>query len=95
MVSAALLPVPGAKTEPQTQAFTHVNSAHAIASPSKNAALALAVDVELAKRTAGIVFESSRPSKTMATAAPLPILWKIIDRGAANPGEESVEDTTV
>jgi hypothetical protein len=95
IVSAPVLPVPGAKIEPQTQAFTQVNSAQAIASPSKNAATALAVDVELAKRTAGIVFESPRPSKTMATAAPLPIFWKIVDRGAADPGEESVEDTTV
>ena len=88
-------PVPEAKTEPQT--FAPVDPAHAIPSPSKNAAWALPADLEWAERTAAIAIaiESPRPSKAMAVVMAMPFFGKIADRGAADLEGESGEVTTV
>jgi len=90
----AMLPsVPEAKAEPQTLPPHH--AVGTIPPPSKTGPLAVTAGVKWAKRIAGIASESVRPSRPMPTVASLPMLWKIVDRGAADPDDESSEDTTV
>lgn len=92
--ASAMLPsVPEAKTEPLTLPPHH--AVGTIPPPSKTGPLAVAAGVKWAKRIAGIASESVRPSRPTPTVASLPMLWKIVGRGAADSDDESSEDTTV